>query len=430
MAAFALVLPGLVACVDLSTPSFSNPLDKAAPSIAFAVAPGQGTLVTTWNLSPDQQSPLLAGSPLKVYRQISLKACDPNDTVVATCGAPVLVGPVPPNNLLAGPMSDKGLSVPWGPRQVSYFLKLVDSNQQEHLLAQATYSGTDDLDHDGVAEGDCDDANPQVGRCDPNATCTMSSGTWSCVCNDRFTGDGATCSRDCSVDNGGCDPNADCTGTPGTTGCTCHATFLGDGLNCACPSGKTLCNGACVDTRSDPGSCGTCGTVCGAPHGTPTCVNGSCAVASCDDGFADCNGIASDGCEVDLSADPQHCSSCSHDCMLQHALPACNAGVCGVSMCASGFGDCDNTPSNGCETNVETTAAHCGTCANACSIPNGSPACRNGSCAVEACQGTFADCDGLASNGCETDLSSNTQHCGTCGNACTTGQSCVSGACR
>jgi hypothetical protein len=38
-----------------------------------------------------------------------------------------------------------------------------------------------------------------------------------------------------------------------------------------------------------------------------------------------------------------------------------------VVSCSTGFGNCDNNPSNGCETNIMTHPAHCGACGFACS---------------------------------------------------------------
>ena len=33
----------------------------------------------------------------------------------------------------------------------------------------------------------------QQSSCDPNATCTNTSGSYTCVCNEGYTGDGMTC---------------------------------------------------------------------------------------------------------------------------------------------------------------------------------------------------------------------------------------------
>jgi Ca2+-binding RTX toxin-like protein len=49
---------------------------------------------------------------------------------------------------------------------------------------------------------------------------------------------------------------------------------------------------------------------------------------------------------------------------------------------------------------------------------------------VYACTvGTKRDCDRAPENACETDIATDSMHCGACGSACGTGQSCQSGAC-
>lgn len=49
--------------------------------------------------------------------------------------------------------------------------------------------------------------------------------------------------------------------------------------------------------------------------------------------------------------------------------------------------------------------------------------------AALTCRVGRGDCDGNAANECEVVLSASSLHCGACGNACASGQSCVSGAC-
>lgn len=53
---------------------------------------------------------------------------------------------------------------------------------------------------------------------------------------------------------------------------------------------------------TDPRNCGACGHVCpaGGPNTGATCGGGTCGI-SCQSGYYDCNGVASDGCE---STDP------------------------------------------------------------------------------------------------------------------------------
>ena len=68
-------------------------------------------------------------------------------------------------------------------------------------------------------------------------------------------------------------------------------------------------------------------------------------------------------------------------------------------------------------------------CGNLVPITNGIAACVGSGCAVSACLPGFGNCDSSLANGCETPLTT-TLHCGSCGIACATSQSCVSGVCQ
>ncbi len=59
----------------------------------------------------------------------------------------------------------------------------------------------------------------------------------------------------------------------------------------------------------------------------------------CDGQDNDCDGVV-DGPGSELS------------CTLPNALPSCSGGTCVVSGCSTGFGDCDQAPTNGCETST------------------------------------------------------------------------------
>src|SRR5688572_20534127 len=65
-------------------------------------------------------------------------------------------------------------------------------------------------------------------------------------------------------------------------------------------------------------------------------------------------------------------------------------------------------------------------CVTGCDLPNAVAQCDD-DCAVDYCVSGFDDCNGEAKDGCEVDLSSDTAHCGGCGNACET---CARGSCR
>lgn len=101
-----------------------------------------------------------------------------------------------------------------------------------------------------------------------------------------------------------------------------------------------------------------------APNAKGVCVSGACKLA-CDPGFADCNGTTDDGCELPVSSDLANCGGCGSVCAPAHATPVCNGGTCGIAMCEPLFGDCDNSPSNGCERDL-TAKLDCGACNSKC----------------------------------------------------------------
>lgn len=200
----------------------------------------------------------------------------------------------------------------------------------------------------------------------------------------------------------------------------------------SCPVNMpTLCNGStCVDTVTDPLNCNMCGNRCPTvPNGTGGCAASACGVGMCNTGFQDCNGMASDGCEVGTTNDPSHCGSCARQCTVANGQPGCVNSACTVASCSNGFSDCNMMPGDGCEVNTTNDVMHCGTCAGACNLPNAVPVCSGATCKVQSCNGTFADCNMNAGDGCEIDTSSNAAHCGSCATACSATFSCVASAC-
>lgn len=104
---------------------------------------------------------------------------------------------------------------------------------------------------------DIDQCTEQTDNCDSNATCMNIPGTFLCMCNSGFTGDGLTCSdiNECLMTP--CDPNAACVNSPGSYTCTCNAGFTGNGLTCSdineCATNNGGCNANATRT-STPGS--------------------------------------------------------------------------------------------------------------------------------------------------------------------------------
>ena len=176
-------------------------------------------------------------------------------------------------------------------------------------------------------------------------------------------------------------------------------------------------NGCETNVQQDPKNCGTCGNACPASGGTPICNAGVCGVSSCTAPNGDCDGNAST-CETNLHTSLQNCGFCGNACNASNATPTCTTGTCGIGACTSGFGNCDSNASNGCETALS-SLSNCGTCGKTCSFPNANASCATGTCVFSSCVTGFGNCDNNTSNGCEAALNLPTK-CGSCTTSCPT----------
>ncbi|MBW1808304.1 MAG: hypothetical protein JRJ87_08935 [Deltaproteobacteria bacterium] len=225
-----------------------------------------------------------------------------------------------------------------------------------------------------------------------------------------------------------------------------------------CPAEQTDCSGNCVDLSNDVLHCGACNNACSFDHAATSCVDSNCVMGTCDEGWADCVNSESDGCETELGTS-QHCAACDDACIFEHAAASCVDSACLMGTCDSGWGDCDISDANGCETNLNTAQNcgacgttctdplfcydgdcvdvcpgnlercggscvdtsvninHCGGCDIACSVANGTAACIASACTIDSCDTDFADCDDSYTNGCEVQLGTTT-NCSDCGDAC------------
>lgn len=205
----------------------------------------------------------------------------------------------------------------------------------------------------------------------------------------------------------------------------------GSGGAGACEKGFADCdglaaNGCEAQVAKDPNNCGTCKTVCtGADGNSPTCVDGVCGVSNCTAPMADCDGDGT--CETNTTTSVDHCQFCGQKCVIANATATCALG-CQIDECSSGFENCDGIPSNGCETPLN-TSVNCGSCGAACALANATASCTSGTCALTKCSPGFDDCDKLSDTGCESNAQTDPANCGTCGTKCSANQVCQAGKC-
>lgn len=244
-----------------------------------------------------------------------------------------------------------------------------------------------------------------------------------------------------------------------------HATCVSGRCGVACRPGFGNCdgnpaNGCEANLGTSDANCGACGALCAAGR---YCGSGC---LECPPGFASCDDNGANRCETSLASSAANCGACGHACATDQRCassrcvctdpvltpcsigcvdvlvnPAncggcgvacgagmiCRAGSCVTPSCAAGTADCDGMAANGCETNLSTSPANCGACGMACPNLGGTPACRMGRCGTGTCDIARGDCDGNAANGCESDLNTSPTNCGGCGVRCS--GMCVMGRC-
>lgn len=292
-------------------------------------------------------------------------------------------------------------------------------------------------DGGGDAAGDTSDAKTMP-RCTSNSDCAASpagtvcdttTGTCvQCTVTQDMCPAGQVCDPMTNACRTGCSNDTDCASTMGSRvrcdmvtrrcigceldsdcalGTVCRMGTCVPGCNegHACGIGNTCCEGQCVDLQADGMNCGTCGR-------------------ACDSGGACCAGM----CQP-VQGDLRNCGRCGVVCEARNGSPACVMGACTVGTCDTGYGDCDRMASNGCEADLQTDPARCGTCTTTCAGgTNARAVCAMGVCQI-ACVAGFANCDGDTTAGCEIDLRVGDAHCGACRQACPSGVHCSVGVC-
>jgi len=258
--------------------------------------------------------------------------------------------------------------------------------------------------HEANASSVCNNGTCGIGTCNTGfADCDLNP-TDGCEVN--LTNNANNC--------GSC--NAACTLPNAIAGCALSACTV-----VACTGGWGNCDGVAANgcetsTATSPNNCGTCENVCSLAHATAGCASGGCTIATCQTGYKDCNGLPGDGCEVNTQGDVNNCGACGNVCSVTNGSAGCSLGACTVVSCNTGFADCDGVVANGCEVNTTSNPADCGGCGNACLLKCApevaSTQCVNSACQILSCDTGYADFDQVCTDGCECKESSTQSACG------------------
>jgi hypothetical protein len=252
---------------------------------------------------------------------------------------------------------------------------------------------------EGMACVDVDECAGDPSPCDVHATCTNADGTFSCECNDGFTGDGETCTSEDPCDPNPCQHEGVCEAGEEGPVCACADGYKGTlcevELN-GCDKTPCLNGGTCTDTGAGTFSCecveGYEGDACETDSdncAAKPCLNGG----KCVDGLASytCQcpiGFTGDTCETEvLGCDPNPCQNggeCTEKgagkytcaCKPGYVGPQCetNPNDCLPKICDNGGLCIDGIDSYTCECADGFEGGNCETNINDCD-PN---PCENG----------------------------------------------------
>lgn len=120
---------------------------------------------------------------------------------------------------------------------------------------------------------------------------------------------------------------------------------------------------------------------CNLPNATAICspATGDCVVGACHGTWFDCNRLNSDGCEVNVADNVDHCGACLAACPARpHAEVRCGGTHCYIRVCDRGHGDCNDDFDDGCEIDLRTNVDHCGACDTPCD-----GVCKDGTCSAK-----------------------------------------------
>jgi hypothetical protein len=136
-----------------------------------------------------------------------------------------------------------------------------------------------------------------------------------------------------------------------------------------CEDGAAPCSdGSCPDFATNADHCGGCDMPCDKIGTTARACDGGVCKPTCDATHRDCNTDGRDGCEVDVTSDPDNCGDCRQVCSDNRVRQRrCINATCRPT-CRTEYGDCSTPaafPDDGCELLLD-QSANCGACGHDC----------------------------------------------------------------
>lgn len=176
-----------------------------------------------------------------------------------------------------------------------------------------------------------------------------------------------------------------------------------------CTNGKQCCSGVCTNRECAPETF----CIAGSTRSCYTGPEGTAGVGICQAGTQTClpDGSAFGPCEGEVTPGTETCNGVDENCNgtaddgavcppLTNASQICSNGECVFGACNAGFGNCDGDVTNGCETDLLTDTRNCGACDEVClGGPNAIPTCSGGTCGF-VCVTGYSNCTGSVADGC------------------------------
>ncbi|XP_065189725.1 uncharacterized protein LOC135820596 [Sycon ciliatum] len=187
-------------------------------SLAYTGTPPTGYSVFTWPMFPFVGITITANDPLLATVNVSLPTVNPAANLRVQIGR---AGGGGSASLIFTSASTVALR---NVTEGDFYFRVASTSSSSAAYSQKVFFHVSDRD----------ECLHQTHNCDSKAMCTNTVGSYNCICNAGFSGNGRSCQdRDeCLDQTHNCDSNATCTNTVGSYNCICNPGFSGNGRSC------------------------------------------------------------------------------------------------------------------------------------------------------------------------------------------------------